>query len=97
MQHPRIWRFSVALVAIAAGTANAHPARQTLPVPQPQQRPRLVIDQSDGGFVIHCEMARGAQNSGIPRGEIPLGASVRIDRIALRPSNQKDTDHGEIR
>lgn len=99
MQHPRIWRSGIALVAMVAGTANAHPAWQALPVPQlqQQQRPHLVIVQADGGFVIRCVMTRGSLNSAIPRGAIPLGASVRIDRTALQPSDQKDIDHGETR
>lgn len=97
MQHPRIWRFGIALLTTVAATASAHPARQSLPAPQQQQRPRLVINQAEGGFVIRCEMPPGSQNSGLPRGAVPLGASIRIDRTALQLSKQKDIDHGQTR
>ncbi|MDE1917440.1 MAG: hypothetical protein KGJ57_12230 [Sphingomonadales bacterium] len=97
----RRWGFTgpvFALLAMAAGNADARPIRHRLPVPQqPQPRPHLVIVQADGGFVIRCETPRGPQESGIPRGAIPLGASIHIDRAALQPTNQKDIDHGEIR
>ncbi|QCI92410.1 hypothetical protein [Novosphingobium sp. EMRT-2] len=93
----------MALLALGASAANAHPARRGLPAPVPQQsRPRLVIVEHQGGFVIRCETPRGPQNPDFPRGAIPpfaipLGASVHIDRAALPHSNQKEHDHGEIR
>ncbi|AZI37796.1 hypothetical protein NT2_06_00730 [Caenibius tardaugens NBRC 16725] len=89
---------SLALLAMTAGSAEAHPVRHGLPVPQQQpQRPHLVIVEDNGGFVIRCETPRGPQDTRFPRGAIPLGASIHIDRAALQPSNQKDIDHGEIR
>jgi len=92
----------LALLAMTAGSADARPARHGLPVPVQQQRPHLIIVPADGGFVIRCEMPRGPQDAGssrlgIPRGAVPLGTSIHIDRAALQPSNQKDIDHGEIR
>lgn len=102
----RRWRLtgaSLALLAMAAGTADAHPARRGLPVPQQQQqRPHLVIVETGGGFVIRCEAPRGPLDTHFPQGAIllgaiPLGTSVRIDRAALQPPNQKDIDHGQIR
>jgi len=88
---------SLALLALVVGTAEAHPARHPRPVvPQPRH-PRLVIAQADGGFFIRCETPREQQNIPFPRGAIPLGASVHIDRTALLPSQQKDISHGETR
>lgn len=101
------WGFtglSMALLAFGTSAANAHPARRGLPVPVTlqQPRPRLVIVEQQGGFVIRCETPRDPQNPDFPRGAIqpfaiPLGASVRIDRAVLPHSNQKDIDHGETR
>lgn len=94
---------SIAVLALGASTANAHPAPHGTPTPTAQQpRPRLVAVEREGGFVIRCETRRGPQNPDFPRGaiparSIPLGSSIRIDRAALPHSNQKDNDHGEIR
>lgn len=90
-------------VCVAADVAEAHPTRRGLPMPQaPAPRPHLVIVEDNGGFVIRCETPRGFQEPQFPRGAvplraIPLGTSIRIDRAALQPSNQKDIDHGQIR
>lgn len=88
--------------AIAAGSAEARPARTLHRAPQQAERPRLVIAEADGGFVIRCETKRGPQGAQFRRGAIPpfaipLGASVRIDRAALPQFNEKDISHGEIR
>lgn len=87
----------LALLAMVAGSADARPIRHGLPVPLQQQQPHLVIVQANGSFVIRCETPRGPQDAVFPRGAIPLGTSIHIDRAALQPSNQKDIEHGEIR
>lgn len=90
------------LAALAAGSAEARQARSLTRVPQQAERPRLVIADDDGGFVIRCETPRRPRDPNFPEGAIPLstiplGASVRIDRAALQNSNQKDISHGETR
>lgn len=97
-----------AAICVAPDVAEAHPTRRELPMPQaPAPRPHLVIVEDNRGFVIRCETPRGFQEPQFPRGAVPLGASpsraiplgtsIRIDRAALQPSNQKDIDHGQIR
>ena len=88
---------SLSLLALTVGTAEARPIQRLAPVSQPPGRPHLVIVEADGGFVIRCETPHEQQNVPFPRGAIPLGASVRIDRSALLPSNSKDISHGETR
>lgn len=88
---------SLALLALAAGSTEARPVQRSQTAAQHSGRPHLVIVEGDGGFVIRCEAPQRSQSVPFPRGAIPLGASVRIDRAALRHSNQKDISHGETR
>ncbi len=103
MQRLGMTGLGMAMLALCAGVADARPARPGLPVPQATQpRPRLVIVEGDGGFVIRCEYPKHSRDPAFPPGAIPLssvplGASVRIDRAALQNSNHKDISHGETR
>lgn len=95
-------RLALVLSALVTEPTGARQITQAQMAAQQPGHPHLVIVESDNGFIIRCETRANPQSARLPNGAIPpfaipLGASIRIDRAALLPTNTKDISHGEPR
>lgn len=94
-------RWSVPLLLLGAGLAQACSANQHQPIALAQAASPQVIAQAVDGFVIRTISPRAVEPTAAPgptvTGSVILGSAVHFDRRALLPIQQKETPHGETR
>lgn len=88
---------SLALLALAGGTAQACTPAPTRPTAPSGKTPRLSIVQADDGYIIRASVPAAPVVSASPCCGVSLGSSVRFDRDAILPSSTKEIEHGETR
>lgn len=88
---------SLALLALAGGTAQACTPAPTRPTAPSGKASHLTIVQADGGYSIRVSAPGTPVMSGSPCCTVSLGSSVRFDRNVILPSSTKEIYHGETR
>lgn len=88
---------SLALLALAAGTAQACAPALERPTAPSGKASRLTIARTDGGYIIRASVPGTPIVSASPCCGFSLGSSVRFDRDAILPSGTKEIEHGETR
>lgn len=87
----------IALIALAASSAQACTARREPPAIAPRPTAHLFVAQAETGFIIREEASDTSEAASLPVSPVTLGDNVRFDRRALIPSSSKDIPHGETR
>jgi len=88
---------SLALLALAAGTAQACTTPLERPTAPSGKASRLTVTQADDGYFIRASVSGAPVTSGSPCCVVSLGSSVRFDRDAILPSSTKEIEHAETR
>lgn len=88
---------SLALLALAGGTAQACAPALERPTAPSRKASHLTIVQADDGYIIRSSVPGTPVTSASPCCGVSLGSSVRFDRDAILPSSTKEIEHGETR
>lgn len=99
MQVSRQHRWSVPLLLLGAGLAQACTIGHHRRAVVSQAASPLIVAQADSGFVIRAIAPRATKPAEAPgpavTGSVSLGSAVHFDRRALVPTQQKETPRGE--